>query len=139
MKRKLLSILAAASLAMSLAACGGTSSSAGPADLTGDWKQANSNSETSYQTATISGSTIEVYWYDAATETKALYWAGTYTAPTDATEPYTWESENDTEKTSTALMASGDATKTFTYEKGEITYDVSMMGVTQTVHLKRAE
>lgn len=139
MKRKLLAISGTVLLTVWLAACGGAASTAEPADLTGEWKQSNSNSETSYQTATITNSVIEVYWYDATSETKSLYWAGSYTAPTDATEPYKWESQNDIDKTSAALMASGDATKTFTYEKGEITYEVSMMGVTQTVHLEKAE
>ena len=31
-------------------------------DLTGEWKQKNSKSDDSYQAATISGDTIEIYW-----------------------------------------------------------------------------
>ena len=70
-------------------------------------------------------------------DTKALYWAGTFVAPETADEPYTWDSENDKEKTDMALLASGDDTKTFTYENGQLSYDASMMGVTQTVKLEK--
>lgn len=53
-----------------------------PADLTGTWKQTNSNDPNSYMEATISGDTIEVNWI--GTDTKSLYWKGTYQAPTKA-------------------------------------------------------
>lgn len=106
-------------------------------DLTGDWKQVNAASEDSYQVATIQGDTIEIYWVTESAETKSLYWAGTFVAPETADEPYTWESANDTEKTDSALLASGDETKTFTYQDGQISYDVSAMGMTQTVRLEK--
>ena len=44
---------------------------------------------------------------------------------------------NDTEKTDSALLASGDETKTFTYSDGQITYDVTAMGITETVKLEK--
>ncbi len=107
-----------------------------PVDLTGEWKQTNSNSPDSFQTATITGDTIEVYW--VATDTKSLYWAGTVGAPADASQSFTWDSANDTSKTESAIMASGDATKTFTYENGELSYEVTALGTTMTVRLERA-
>lgn len=108
-----------------------------PLDLTGEWKQVNGNSEDSYQAATIQGDTIEVYWIFESDDTKSLYWAGSYIAPTTAEDTYSWDSANDTEKTDMALMASGDATKTFSYENGQISYDVTAMGMTQTVKLEK--
>jgi hypothetical protein len=108
-----------------------------PLDLTGDWHQTNSNSETSYQDATITGDTIEVYWIDEEGDSKSLYWAGTYIAPTDAVDDYSWDSSNDKSKTDTALLASGDDTKTFTYKNGVISYSVSALGETMTVELSR--
>lgn len=107
-----------------------------PVDLAGEWKQTNSNSPDSFQTATITGDTIEVYW--VATDTKSLYWAGTVVAPADASQSFTWDSANDTSKTESAIMASGDATKTFTYENGELSYEVTALGTTMTVRLERA-
>ena len=105
--------------------------------VTGEWKQVNSNSEDSWQSATIDESTITVYWVSDNGDTKSLYWAGSFTPPETADEPYTWDSENDTEQTSAALLASGDETKTFTYENGQISYDVSALGTTTTVRLEK--
>lgn len=127
-----------------LSGCGGSTPApaeepASPPDLTGEWKQTNSNSEDSWQAATIADGTIEVYWVSDGGDTKALYWAGTYTAPDTADEPYTWQSENDKSKTDTALLASGDDTKDFTYQGGVLSYDVTALGVTQTVKLEKAE
>ena len=67
---------------------------------------------------------------------QSLYWAGTYVAPQYSDEPYTWDSENDKEKTDSALLASGADTKTFTYENNQISYEASAMGSTQTVKLE---
>lgn len=153
MKRKILALLASAAMCVSMAACGTSDSGAGessPAastvsshsepqapDLSGDWKQVNGNSDDSYQMATIADDVIEIYWVTESTDTKSLYWAGSFIAPETADEPYTWESVNDTEKTASALMASGDETKTFTYQDGQISYDVSALGMTQTVKLEK--
>lgn len=106
-------------------------------DLTGEWKQENSNSEDSYQVATISGDTIEINWVSDNGDTKSLYWAGSFEAPTTADEPYSWDSENDHSKTESVLLASGDDTKTMTYEKGVLSYEVSAMGTTTKVKLKK--
>lgn len=108
-----------------------------PLDLTGEWKQTNSNSEDSYHAATITEDTIEIYWVSNGGDTKSLYWAGTFEAPTNSDEPYTWESQNDHSKTDSALLASGDDTKTFIYEAGEIRYEASAMGSTMTVRLEK--
>ena len=126
-----------------LTACGGTNQSepkdepVTPPDLVGEWKQTNSDAEDAWQAATIAGDTIEVYWVSDNGDTKALYWAGSFDAPTTADEPYTWESENDKDQTDMAILASGDDTKAFTYQDGVISYEVSAMGVTQTVKLEK--
>lgn len=153
MKQKILVLLLGAALCFSLAACGGTESESvasvpaassvasqsepQPPDLSGEWKQVNANSEDSYQSATIAEDVIEIYWVTESTDTKSLYWAGSFVAPETADEPYTWDSVNDTEKTGSALLASGDETKTFTYQDGQISYDVSALGMTQTVKLEK--
>lgn len=142
MKRLIVFILASI-ICISLAACGSgdTSNSSTPEvtppDLAGEWKQVNSNSEDAWQSATIDENTITVYWVSDNGDTKSLYWAGTFVAPETTDEPYSWDSENDTEQTSTALLASGDATKTFTYEDGQISYEVSALGTTTTVKLEK--
>jgi hypothetical protein len=73
-----------------------------PLDLNGEWKQSNSNSPESYQTATITGDQIAIDWVNDAESTKAVYWIGSYVAPTEDTESYSWDSQGDV-----ALMESG--------------------------------
>lgn len=109
-----------------------------PINLDGTWVQINNASEDSYQEAVISGDTITINWVTASTDTKSLYWAGSVEIPENAGDSFSWDSQNDTEQTQAAIMASGDDTKTFTYENGQISYDVSAMGMTQTVRLEKA-
>ena len=85
------------------------------------------------------GKTLQDILDEKDTNANELYWAGTYDAPTTADEPYTWDSKNDTEKTDNALLASGDATKTFTYEDGEISYQASALGTTKTIRLEKVK
>lgn len=108
-------------------------------DLSGEWQQVEEGAlGTGIQKAIIRSDTIEIYWAADGTDISALYWAGTYIAPTTANEPYSWESENDKSKTENALLASSDATKTFTYENGKISYSMSALGLTTTIYLERA-
>lgn len=80
---------------------------------------------------------IEINWMSK--DSKSLYWAGTYIAPESAVTEYSWTSENDKDKTSSALLASGDDTKDFTYKDGVISYEVSAMGTTKTMKLTKSE
>lgn len=108
-------------------------------NLDGEWVQTNSESADSRQEAVIEGDAIAIYWVSDGGETRSLYWAGTVVEPVDVTvhDPYTWDSVNDVEQTSKAMLASGDDTKTFTYENGELIYEASAMGTTKSVHLER--
>lgn len=105
-------------------------------DLTGEWVQSNSRSTDSYQAATITASTIAVNWVTDGGATTSVYWAGSFTPPTAAGD-YTWTSNNDTSVTESALLASSDPTKEFTYSGGVIRYQVSALGTTTTVELKK--
>ena len=106
-----------------------------PVDLAGEWTQINSNSPDSFQSATITADTIEVSWN--STDTKSLYWAGTVTVPEDGSTSFTFDSANDTSKTDSAMLASSDPTKTFTYADGELSYEVTALGTTMTVRLEK--
>lgn len=108
-----------------------------PLDLSGEWKQTNSNSRDSYQAATISGDTITIDWVNEAESTTALYWVGTYEAPTEDTDTHAWTSVGDVEQMETALMASGDDSKDFTYENGVLMYELTALGVTMTVEMEK--
>ncbi len=141
--KKLCSMLLTGILMITLlAGCGSTTETtkeeAKVPDLKGAYKQTNSNSEDSYQVAAIDDDTITIYWFTASDQTTALYWTGTYEAPTEAGK-YSWDSKNYHDLTDYALLASGDDSKTINYDNGEISYEVSMMGVTTTVTLKKSE
>lgn len=107
-----------------------------PVSLVGEWKQTNADDPERWQKATITEDTIEVYWVAEAGDTTALYWAGTVQVPAEG-ESFTFDSANDATKTENAMLASSDETKAFTYEDGELRYDVTVQGVTTTIRLGR--
>lgn len=106
-----------------------------PTDLTGTW--ASEENDGSYQEAIITENTIEINWVSDGGKTKSIYWIGTYEAPTNSTDKYSWTSERDKEKTDSALLASQDDTKSFAYEDKKISYEVSLMGTTSTMELSQ--
>lgn len=148
MKRILTPLVLA--FALTLTACGGTTATPTVAtddkpaeetqtipNLAGKWKQSNSASEDSYQHATITDDTITVEWVSDGGATTSTYWIGTFKAPTDATAPYVWSSKRDVKATESALLASNDDTKEFTYDGETISYKVTALGTTTKVELKK--
>lgn len=106
-------------------------------DLTGDWKQSNSHSETDFMTAAIADGVVSIDWELGSEEITAVYWVGTFEAPADATEPHTWTSQRDAAATDTAVMASTEDTKEFTYTEGLLSFTVSIQGESATVEMKK--
>lgn len=142
MKKKIALFLSALFICAIVVGCGASSPASStapeePLDLTGNWEEKDAGD--SYQAGYIKDGQIVIYWVSNGGDTKALYWAGSYIAPTEYAETYTWDSVNDTEQTGKALLASGDEVKTFTYENGEITYSASALGVTTTKHFVRTD
>lgn len=149
--KKAIAVAAACALALTLAGCGspsgGTDADSSqpapqeekkqPLDLAGSWTQTNKNSEDSYHEVTIEADTITVNWITNGGDSKSLYWVGTYVAPTEATDTYTWESAGDTEQLSKSLLGSQDATKVFSYDNGVLSYEFTALGTTTTVKLER--
>lgn len=152
--KKFIAIAATGALALALSGCSGTDGQteqgsapqeaqqeqkAEALNLDGTWKSVNNESDDAWQEAVIDGDAITINWVSDGGDTKSLYWAGTVD-PTDGKtveDVFAWESVNDTEQTSKALLASGDDTKKFTYENGQISYEASVMGTTKTVRLER--
>lgn len=152
MKKKIVAIMMISAIALTFSACGGNSGNAGtsgqtvseeeketeePTDLTGTWQ--SEENDGSYQEAVISDDRIEINWVSDGGDTKSIYWIGTYEAPTEAVDEYSWTSERNKEETDTALLASTDDTKEFTYKDGVISYEASALGTTTTVELSRVE
>lgn len=132
--KKVIGVVASVAVVCALVFCLSGCGAAKTSDLSGTWKQTNASSDTSME-AVISGDTITVNWVGA--DSTSLYWAGTYVAPSEATDSYTWDSIADKDKTSKSMLASGDDTKTFTYSNGVLSYSASAMGTTTTVEMKK--
>ena len=141
-KKKFIAIMLVTCFMFSLFGCGNSSQRENdvvvPLDLIGEWEQKGVNPD-SWQEAIINGNEIEIYWVSEGGSTKALYWAGSYLAPTEDTDKYEWISHNNFSKTSSAMLASSADTKTFKYDKGVISYEVSAMGVTSVIELKKTK
>lgn len=135
MKIKTTVCIAAAVLALCLSSCGSKSSDV-PPDLTGEWRQVGESSNF-YQVATITGDTIETYWYLVADGSVYLFWSGTFTPPETGKEPYSWKSVNDLEKAANSPWAMRDETKSFTYKDGQIHYIVRMGNLNVSVALEK--
>ena len=149
--KKLLSLALIGTLALSLTACGSgsskdNSSSNGktvtkkeekkePLDLMGTWQC--DPVDGTYLKATISNDVIEIDWIFVEENKSAIYWVGSYDAPTTDTNEYSWVSNNDHEQTETSILASTDDTKEFTYNNGVISFAASMQGVSKTFELKK--
>lgn len=157
MKKKILTLIMASTVVLTtLNGCGGGSNSSSassnsanqeastqstsepasePLNLTGTW--ASEETDGSYQEAIISDSTITINWVSDGGTTTSIYWAGSYTAPTSDVEEYSWTSDRDKAQTDSALLASTDDTKDFSYKNGKISYSVSALGVTTTYELEK--
>ena len=134
--RKIAAIGCWCALALTLAGCGGSAEQE-PAASTAQEEQVNKNSEDSWQEAVIDDGAITINWVSNGGDTKSLYWAGTYEAPTSDTESYSWVSENDTSQTDKAPLASTAETKDFKYDNGVLSYEATAMGTTTTVKMER--
>ena len=138
--KKAIALLVAAMLLTGLSACGGSTTADAPAKSDGTSKTETNKEEPkpqpadltgTYMEATISGDTIEVNWI--GTDTKSLYWKGTYQAPAAAGD-WKWTSQGDTETMASALLASQDATKDFTYSEADgVSWETTALGTTITV------
>lgn len=136
MRNKMIVLLLLAAALLSLTGCG--SAAAGPPpDLTGEWVQTGSENAAFYQVATITEDTITAYWYVTEDDVRRMYWCGTFVPPEDGSSSYTWVSEN----TATALNHTNwtidDETKTFTYKKGKLVYNVNMGNMRMSVALEK--
>lgn len=106
-----------------------------PVDLSGAWRQVDAVETETYQFALVEDGKIDIYW-NMPDSGVMLYWVGTCQTQTDGTEPFSFDSANDTSRTSGALFASSDATKTLTYKDGRISYSAAFMGLETVVELE---
>lgn len=134
-------------LAFSLSACNSSRTETTPQanksvtsqkiNLEGEWKQTNISPEEDYQTATISGNSIEIKVVNKKEDTTSIYWSGTYLTPELKNGVYTWVSENNVSKNNSSLVSSSENSKTFNYANGVISYESSYLGTEKTIKLEK--
>ena len=107
-------------------------------DLTGNWAQKDMEGSDSYVAGYISDGVVEIFLMSEKGSKGSLYWSGTYVPQTTPGTPYTWDSVNDRDRTGQAEIGSDSDTKTFSYENGELTLPVTMLGQTTVVTMVRS-
>lgn len=140
MKKKHAALLLCLTAALALSAC--SSGSSTPPDLTGHWVQPSENDW--YHIATITEDKIQIWWYLPAEDNAQLYWSGSFTPPTDGSEPYVWKSTNDFSEEYLDLLfkyrrTSREPTKEFAYKDGKIVYTVKSGHLMISFALERSE
>jgi len=96
-------------------------------DLEGSWI-AEVQDSGYYLAGFIKGDLIELHWVSSYDQYGSVYWAGSYGAPKDDPDTYTWESERDDDIMATTAYGSSDETRTFTYADGKLTLEGSATG-----------
>ena len=115
-----------------------------PPDLRGQWRQVLGDDKEPdyYHLASITDDSIEIYYYYSEDGSTNLFWYGSYEAPEDGKEPYTWTSENKLPPIKNPHLfryASRDAARDFTYKKGLLSYTIApSQALRMNVTLERA-
>lgn len=117
---------------------GAASSSQQSLDLTGTWKQVNSSDpDNTWMEAVVGGDSIAVNWVMDGGTVTALYWRGTYAAPSGSVNEYSWTSNSTMDPAIFNALASQDETKDFVYANGRLAWHQSAQGVTTTVECEK--
>jgi len=126
MKKLSIAIIALAALFLAplvLAGCG-PSSSAAPTSHVGTWKADGFE-------ANVTADAIEINI--VGDDSKSLYWKGSFHEGSDVVK-----SHADREALDASMLGSQDADKNFAVDDDQISFEMSMMGTTKTIHLKKA-
>lgn len=135
--KKLIALFAVIFVAISLSACqssGSGSDANKPAassvptketsvSLNGTWKAEGFE-------ATVSADSIEVNI--VSTDSKSLYWKGTFPSGTDKIT-----SVGDREALDVSMLGSQDKDKVFNIDGDKISFEMSMLGTTKTIRLEK--
>lgn len=108
-----------------------------PEGLTGQWRQVDADPDGMYYVANIDEDSIEVFRVKDGTPLCALFWSGTFTAPDTLEDTHTWESEANSERAESALLASSDMRKRFTYEDGKLSFPTTYLDTITTIQLEK--
>lgn len=95
-------------------------------DLSGKWSSED-------MSAVVEDNELSIFWDDG--EIRALYWKGEIPESIVSGDPFV--SNGDVEAMNESLLGSLDETKAFIYEAGELSFELTVMGVTQTITMTK--
>jgi hypothetical protein len=125
-------LIIAAAIVLALSACSGSKE---PVDLTGSWQSVNQDHENGVvMYALVSDGELEITWVADPTS-HGLYWKGT--VPDAVTPGDSFTSNGDTEAMDMSLLGSGSSAKEFKYASDQISFDLTAVGITQTIFMER--
>lgn len=96
-------------------------------DLEGSWVAEVQGSDY-YLAGFIKDDIIELHWVSSYDQNGSVYWAGSYAAPKDKPDTYTWASSRIDAIMNTSAYCSVDAARTFTYADGKLTLEGTATG-----------
>lgn len=105
-----------------------------PENLSGKWSTSEKDGPSFEAEVTANHITIN-YTDPEQPDYSALYWDGTFETPDNGVV----QSVGNTEEMESALLASQDASKAFSYKDDKLSFKFSAMGVSQVIHLRRAD
>lgn len=96
-------------------------------DLTGSWI-AETQGSGYYLAGFIHGDLIELHWVSSYDQNGSVYWAGTYKAPKEEVDTYSWSSERDEDIMATTSHGAPDASRHFSYQDGRLILEAGQQG-----------
>ncbi|AOZ64911.1 hypothetical protein SEA_ESKETIT_46 [Streptomyces phage Esketit] len=142
MRRSMIISVAALTSISLLTACGTETGSKAPKSFVGDWYQTNGKDTGVYMTAAVSSNdTIQIHL--KTRDSGGVYWMGSFQVSDKKTsDSFKLESKADPDAQkwmASSIFGSQDKSKSFKYENGDLSYEFTMVGVTKTIHLSKAE
>ncbi|QEQ94658.1 hypothetical protein SEA_SOSHI_45 [Streptomyces phage Soshi] len=142
MRRSMIISVAALTSISLLNACGTETDSKAPKSFVGDWYQTNGKDTGVYMTAAVSSNdTIQIHL--KTRDSGDVYWMGSFQVSDKKTsDSFKLESKADPDAQkwmASSIFGSQDKSKMFEYKNGDISYKFTMVGVTKTIHLAKAE
>lgn len=125
-----------------LTACGGTADAGSksplevPTSLVGEWYQSNKLDNGVVMQASVHiNDTIQVNM--KTKDSSSIYWLGSFKSDKNPKTTFHITSKGNQDAMAMSIFASQDGSKRFKYQKGDLSFDFTMLGTTSTVHLRQ--
>lgn len=106
-----------------------------PKTLVGTWHQTNKVDGIIMQASVNSDDTIQVNL--KTRDSSSIYWMGSFDSQRDPQSSFDVHSQANSDALEMSIFGSQDPTKTFKYNRGDLSFKFTMMGTTSTIHLQK--